>query len=105
MCVGMPSKKPSMKKIIIKSLIKTNKGLNKHCICASYHFYIRRFQYHSSSSAHPALAGADEVHVALIRMLVHAHRLVAAVKVLQISRCLKVEVLMSIILQCNAETS
>ena len=65
----------------------------------SFPFYIHRFQYLLSSSAHPALAGADVVHVALVGMLVHAHRLVAAVKVLQISRCLKVEVLMSIILQ------
>ena len=33
------------------------------------------------------------------------YRLVAAVKVLQISRCLKVEILMNIILQWEAETS
>merc|ERR1719357_99226 len=32
----------------------------------------------------PALAGADVVHVALVGMLIHAHRLVAAVKVLWI---------------------
>ena len=36
-----------------------------------------------SSASHPALAGADKVHVALVGMLVDAHCLPTAVKALQ----------------------
>ena len=37
----------------------------------------------SMCSSHPALAGADKVHVALVGMLVDTHCLLTAVKTLQ----------------------
>ena len=40
-------------------------------------------EHSSMCSSHPALAGADKVHVALVGMLVDSHCLITAVKALQ----------------------